>query len=75
MVVVIPVFLSQRARRGGRLLGQDLEVKPPPLRLLLILGVLDDGRGLAGQVDVEHLVRHTDQVRATRVAHGARLLS
>jgi hypothetical protein len=74
MVVVIPVFLSQRARRGGRLLGQDLEVKPP-LRLLLILGVLDDGRWLAGQVDVEHLIRHTDQVRATRVADGARLLS
>jgi len=68
------VFLSQRARRGGRLLGQDLEVKSS-LRRLLILGVLKDGRGLAGQVDVEHLVRHTDQMRATRVAHGTRLLS
>ena len=74
MVVVIPVFLSQRARRGGRLLGQDLEVKPYQRRLL-ILGVLEDGRWLAGQVDVEHLVRHADQVRATRVADGARLLS
>ena len=45
------------------------------MRVLLILGVLEDGRGLASQVDVEHLVRHTDQVRATRIAHGARLLS
>jgi hypothetical protein len=69
------VFLRQGAGGGGRLLGQDLEVETLGRHITVVLGVLMDGWGLASQVDVEHLVRHTDQVRATRIAHGARLLS
>lgn len=42
---------------------------------LILLLVLDNGRWLAGQVDVEHLVRDTYQVRATGVADTTHLLS
>lgn len=48
-----------------------------PLRRQLHISVmvLYDGRWLTGQVNVEHLVRHTYQVRATGVADTTHLLS